>query len=175
MNHAEHYQLKLAFIREMRNPHQGQAPYGAPFLVVGPGSPKSWRKEVEKLAYYFRREMHYDFPPYTASEAEYSLDVLRDRVLIFTNHHTTEKWERVFYLIGAVGVRWRKWEDAPHGWSVAWVWFHPYERRKGHLTKAWPFLLEMFPKPHVEPPISDAMKRFLLKVGYYDSLIDYEI
>jgi hypothetical protein len=158
---SDYYKIVLGCLREQRNVHQREAPRGAPFRPIGPNSPKPWRKEVERLAYYFRREMGFDFAPYTADESDNSLEVDRDRVLAFTK----EEWGRVRF-VGAVGIRWREWDDAPSGWSVSWAWVHPYERRKGYLAKVWPFVLEMFPNPRIEPPVSTAMKRFLKKVGY---------
>lgn len=149
----------------LENRHDDSVPAGAPFRLVGPVSPLSWRRAVEKLAYYFRREFGYDFPPYEASEVE-NWDLAKDRVLVFIKKTTLEDWEDYFYFVGAVGMRWRKWDDVPHGWGLAWAWLHPYERRKGLLTQAWPFLTEKFPAIRIEAPVSEAMLGFLKRVGY---------
>ena len=169
--YADCYGIQLNFLREQKNVHQGEAPAGVSFRVIGPRSPKAWRCEVEKLARYFRRELGFDFPPYTANESDSDSEPSRDRVLVFSKFD----WEDTIYFIGAIGVRWVEWDDAPPCWSFTWAWMHPYERRKGHLTRAWPVLMEMFPNPHMEPPVSEAMQRFLEKRGYFGKGMNYEI
>ena len=170
-DYVDHYDIRLPFLAANDNHnHDDSRPEGAPFRVVGPVSPRPWRDAVEGLAYYFRRETGYDFPPYTASELDWNWDLAKDRVLVFAKETVLTDWVEAVYFFGAVGVRWRDWRDAPASWSIAWAWLHPYERRKGHLTKAWPFILKMFPSPHVEPPLSQAMIGFLKKVGYESHL-----
>ncbi len=46
---------------------------------------------------------------------------------------------------------------------MQWVWLHPYMRRKGCLTRAWPIFAERFGQFDCEPPLSDAMQTFLEK------------
>ena len=160
------------------NPHEHEAncaqAYNAPFMVIGPQSPLSWLKAIEEMAYYFKRELMFEFPTYSANE-RFKPELQRDRVLVFhrtevLGHKPTPRNPKDFInaytFFGAIGVRWRKWECAPASWSLPWVWLHPYERRRGRLSKAWPFLLKMFPNPYVEPPISPAMSAFLKKVGH---------
>jgi hypothetical protein len=166
MKHAEHYEIKLPFLRLSQNPHESEAPNDAPFLVVGPKSPMRWRKSIESLACYFRRETGYDFPPYIAQETKYSNELGRDRVLAIHKKTLITDFVEVYYFVGAIGVRWREWDDAPSSWSLSWAWMHPYERRKGHMTRSWPHLLKMFPEPWIEYPLSDSMKCFLKKVDY---------
>ena len=110
------------------------------------------RKAVEKIAYYFRREFGYDFPPYTTNR--------------------TKEEECVFMWIG-LDFDWSGNEKAvaygacgflrePHEyWGLAWVWMHPYERRKGHLSMAWPYFQERFGTFLAYPPYSPEMKAFL--------------
>jgi hypothetical protein len=166
MEHAEQYEIRLPYVRLVTNVHDKEAPEEALFQVVGPGSPRKWRVEVERLAYYFRREFGYDFPPYTADEADFGSGLVKDRVLVFFKATFNRRMEDVLYFYGAIGVHWRVWADAPASWSIAWVWFHPYERRKGHLTSAWPFLIRTYPDLWVEHPLSKAMEEFLKKVGH---------
>lgn len=174
------YDLKFPCLRISHNPHEREAncaqAYNAPFMVIGPQSPLNWLKAIEEMAYYFKRELKFDFAPYSADE-RLEPKTQRDRILVFyrtetLDHKPTPRnpkdFTNAYTFFGAVGVRWREWEDAPASWSVPWVWVHPYERRQGHLTEAWPFLLKMFPDPYVEPPLSSAMAGFLQKVGYTD-------
>ena len=54
-----------------------------------------------------------------------------------------------------------EWESAH--WGLAWVWFHPYERRRRHLSRAWPYFRARFGDFEVERPLSLAMAAFLRK------------
>lgn len=175
-----HYDLKFPRLRMLKKPHEREANYAqasnAPFMVVGPQSPLSWLEAIEEMAYYFKRELKFDLPPFSADERS-KPELRRDRVLVFykteiLDHKPTPRnlkdFINAYTFFGAIGVRWREWNDAPASWSLPWVWLHPYERRQGHLTKAWPVLLKMFPDPYVEPPVSPAMLAFLKKVGYTD-------
>jgi len=71
MKHAEYYEIRLPNMRVLKNPHERDAPSEAPFLVIGSKSPVSWRKAVESMAYYLRREMNFDFPPYGPAETDF--------------------------------------------------------------------------------------------------------
>src|ERR1035437_756131 len=176
-----YYDIKFPYLRILKNPHEREAncaqAYKAPFMVIGPQSPLIWLKAIEEMAYYFKRELKFEFPTFKVDE-RFKPQLQRDRVLVFyktkiLDHKPTPRnpkdFTNVYTFFGAIGVRWRQWEDAPASWSLPWVWLHPYERRQGHLTKAWPFLLKMFPNLSVEPPISPAMTGFLTKVGYTKS------
>lgn len=136
-----YYNLKFPHLRIATNPHEREAncaqAYNAPFMVVGPQSPLNWLKAVEEMSYYFKRELRYESPTFSAEE-RFKPELQRDRVLIFSkieilDHKPTQRYPKDFTnaysFFGAIGVRWRKWEDAPASWSLPWVWFHPYERR----------------------------------------------
>lgn len=112
------------------------------------------RKEVERIAYYFRREFSYDWlqfektdkTPYTA--------------YLFANedNHYPHVW------IGACCFRTRNYGDLSLTVNaLQWIWMHPYYRSKGVLKEWW----SSFRREHgdfmVEPPLSPAMKLFLLK------------
>jgi hypothetical protein len=50
-------------------------------------------------------------------------------------------------------------KESPY--AMQWIWFHPYARRKGHLSTAWPYFRMRFGAFIVEPPYSDGMEAFL--------------
>ena len=108
-------------------------------------------KRVERLAQYFRREFRYDFVQWSATNDEPSA-----RAFVWVVDH----WPHPVGF-GACCFRWREWTDAPHGWALQWIWLHPYERGKGHLTRVWPYFRETFGDFHVERPLSSAMRAFL--------------
>jgi hypothetical protein len=125
--------------------------------VVTPYSPRRFREAVEQIAYFFRREFGYDFVQYCSQEE----DDDGHRAYLWVQPGTLEHGK--VKAIGACCFRWREWEGAPPSYGLQWVWFHPHERRKGYLTKAWPYFQKRFGKFIPESPLSIGMKRFLLK------------
>jgi len=180
MKYAPGYNIRQPLVsnntkRPEINPHSRERPHGAPFEVVGPRSPMSWRKAVEEMALYFKREMKYESIGYSTYEWR-ELLLVDDRMLVFTDTYVEEKQptkeSRTDFTIrllftGVIAMRARKqrWNSRPN-WTLDWVWFHPFARRRGHLTRAWPFLLQMYPDLKISEPPSDAMRAFLNKNGH---------
>lgn len=120
-------------------------------------SPKSVRKAVEVIATYFRREFNYDFVQYSAEHCQES-------TLAYL--WTANGWlGEGNVVIGACAFYWEEWTNVQPCWCLGWVWFHPYERRSGNLTKAWPFFRARFGEFWVSQPLSGAMEAFLTKQG----------
>jgi hypothetical protein len=165
---AERYDIRLWLVRAaLDNCHDEEAPPDAHFHVIGPMSPDSWQQAVEKLGQYFQREFRYDSPPYEALEFDhYGAKYWDDRVVVFSQDTFDSNMDEALIFVGAVGFRRGYDETSNQIWILSWAWFHPYERRKGELTRAWPILNKMFPGFKVSPPSSPAMKSFLSKVGY---------
>lgn len=63
-------------------------------------------------------------------------------------------------IYGACCFRLRQY-DTEGSYAMQWIWFHPYARRKGHLSAAWPYFRRRFGAFIVEAPYSDGMKAFL--------------
>jgi hypothetical protein len=63
-------------------------------------------------------------------------------------------------IYGACCFRFRQYENGG-SYAMQWIWLHPYARRKGHLSAAWPYFRKRFGAFIVEPPYSDGMKIFL--------------
>jgi hypothetical protein len=121
-------------------------------------SPKRYRKTVYKIACFFRREFEYDFVQYDEDEDD------PKHVAFLWLHPISmqlpnEKFR--FPCIGATCFRYREWTDAPHGYVMQWIWFHPYWRQKGLLSKSWPNFTQEFGDFICEPPYSRAMIGFL--------------
>lgn len=121
---------------------------------------RSDAKQVERFAYYFRREFGYDFVQFEASE-----DLSWTGTPLPNEGHpylfTTEGRH-----VGAACFRWRTYTNIAPAWWLAWIWLHPYARRRGRLTKAWPTFIADHPGFFVEPPLSPAMQAFLATQGY---------
>ena len=134
-----------------------------PFTVLGINSPLSYRKAARLLAEDFASYTHFSPAPYEADEIKnYGKSYARDRALLF-GEPIDLKRVRFF---GAIGMRWKKYDDMPEGWFMTWVWFHPSEQKKGHLTNAWPHILRLFPNFFPDPPITPAMQSFLKKIQF---------
>lgn len=122
-------------------------------LAVTIKSPKSHRRAVWKIAQFFRREFHYDFIQY-AYEGE-------------DPDHVAYLWVpdckfngRRTHCIGATCFRKRETDGFM---TMDWIWIHPFWRRRGLLTAAWPYFMTEHGVFHVEKPWSDAMARFIEK------------
>ena len=179
MKYAPGYDIRLPFVSSGQkhpnlNLYSKEKPHGAPFDVVGTGSPLSWRNAVDEMALYFKHEMKYESFGYNADERDPLL--MDDRMLVFTdtypevNQPTKEPpsgYTNRLFFTGVIAMRARKerWNSGPN-WALDWVWFHPFERRRGHLSRAWPFLLQMYPDFKISEPVSDAMQAFLNKIGH---------
>ncbi len=125
-------------------------------LKVLPTSPLPLKREVEKFAYYFRREFHYDFVQYEASESgPYT-------AYLFGSPEQTV-W------VGACCFRSRHFGDPRtpdidiECEGLQWAWLHPYFRGRGILKKNWGTLRNRHGDFCSEPPLSPAMREFLLK------------
>jgi hypothetical protein len=140
-------------------------------VLVTSQSPLSYRKAVEKLAHYFRRELGYDFTQYSCLEylgtgRSFLEEQQTDNTLrAFLWRHTGAEYssETGWPVIGAVCFRFR------NQWTLDWGWIHPYQRRKGHLMHAWPVFMKMFGDFVTMPPHSSAMSSFLKKMEGLDS------
>ena len=137
-------------------PDSGSGLTGYHVVAVTPKSMKSVRLATEMLAGYFRREFEYDFIQYSHNEVTDS----RNRIfMIVANAYTHHVG------VGAFCFRWRDWKDLPHGLSLAWIWLHPFLRRKGILSSCWERLRNLYGNFAVEAPLSLAMDGFLTKRG----------
>jgi hypothetical protein len=133
-----------------------------PFTVLGHNSPLSYRKATRCLAEDFANNTGFSPAPYEANELNVYPEYYRDRVLLFIKPIDSEK----IRCFGAVGIRWKKYDDIPEGWFMTWAWFHPSEQRKGHLRNAWLHILKLFPNFIPDPPYSPTMKSFLRKIQF---------
>jgi hypothetical protein len=118
-------------------------------------SPKWMHKEVYGRARLFKREFQYDFVQWHP-DGERKPSVVG---FLFSDPAGRGR------LLGACCFRWRGHCDAPHRWTMDWIWLAPGARRTGLLTARWPSFLKEFGAFHVEHPLSDAMQAFLEKHG----------
>ncbi len=138
----------------------------SPFKVL-PVSPLCMRKYVERFALHFKRELRFDFPQFESSETPDKPYFVRWEAFLF-HVSADDLWhgegpvKRRF--VGGACFRWREWENAPAGWEMDWVWFHPYFRSRGHLRNAWPAFRQEYGAFDLARPLSPAMEVFLRSV-----------
>ena len=124
-------------------------------MCVSSRSPMAHKRAVEAFAYYFRREFQYGFVQYDASEYTSNQDTL---AFLWTVEHDVH----IDISVGACCFRWR---DESNQWALQWIWLHPYCRRQGRLSETWIAFKNWFGDFDVEPPLSEAMKRFVDKMN----------
>jgi hypothetical protein len=137
--------------------------------MVTSKSPRSHKRAVERIAKFFQREMHFDFPQYEASE--YSRNIYLDdaktdadlRAFLWHNKEVFNQATNEWPIIGVACFRFKRFKDGGI-WVLDWVWIHPYERRRGHLKMAWPFFKSMFGDFGLTPPVSPSMANFVRKM-----------
>ncbi|MBR9882568.1 MAG: hypothetical protein GYB21_02470 [Oceanospirillales bacterium] len=134
-------------------------------LLITDESPYAYRKFVEFFATCFRREFHYDFVPFSASETlgargffPYQAYLFHENALDIVKYIDDPPKNR---CVGACCFRWVNWVDAPASWSLQWVWFHPYFRQKGFLSSVWSQFREKYGDFHIDRPLSHSMEKFL--------------
>ncbi|WP_155741419.1 hypothetical protein [Burkholderia territorii] len=160
---SDGYSLSLPVSRDPVFDHR------SPVLVF-PHDPHELRQHVELLARYFKREGHFDHMQFEADEAVADPDFVRYEAWLFhvpAWDLATEDQGTPRRMIGACCFRWREWSDLEPGWSLDWIWLHPFERDRGHLSKAWPVFEARYGASfHVATPLSLAMQAFLIRRGH---------
>lgn len=152
------YEIKLPTFPESFGDKHFIYPWG----LVKYDAPKRMKKAVEQCARYFQREFRYDFVQYSAdkhNDNKIVANIWTNVTHVFSNG----KWKPRFAVYGACGFSWTEYADYPASWVLDWVWFHPYERGEGHLTRAWESFEREFPGFLVQTPLSKAMEQFLIK------------
>lgn len=159
MRDPEFYILKLPRVADEHFSESG--PFPRYCRIVNQSSPAADRNAAECLAWFFKREFSYDFVQYLASERGNG----KDCVVLLTDRGYTKTGKEVEFAYGAICMRWRTYSNHEPEWAMTWVWLHPYERNKGHLSDIWQGLETRFPGFRVEPPLSPAMHAFLTNRG----------
>jgi len=149
-NSDERYRIQLPTLTPIKEDNSLKIPY-----EVTRDSPIAYRKAVEKIGRYWEREGDFRCGISYDHECKYENE---KAVFLWTAPTTIERfiknedgWHDVDILNKAIayGACGFDYEDK---WQLAWIWIHPYERRKGVLTKAWDYFYERFSdeKGHVD-------------------------
>lgn len=143
--YADFYEIKLPRLR--------RSGINCDPVLVCIDSPEHYRKNVERFARYFLREMQYDFIQFEATENIFQPNYKPYNAYLFHNKQQ---------FLGACCFRFD--ESATQCWCLDWVWLHPFARRKGYLSKSWPCFYEKYGSFNISRPLSDGMEKFLVKV-----------
>jgi hypothetical protein len=132
---------------------------GKPLVRVTMRSPKQHRKAVYLFAAYFMRQFGYDFVPYGLNGNDTD------------PHHVAFLWVAREYADSFCDSAWLVpcigaccFRPSEIGMAMQFMWLHPFFRRRGLLTQAWPQFEQEFGRFHVEGPLSDAMEAALKKL-----------
>ena len=131
---------------------------------ISTSEPLKYRKAVQKLGNYFRREFQSDFPLYHASDTDNS-----NVVFMWIGEDYKNDIKSVGYgvcvfdhVVTCQNNTDKSCKEDKH-WVLMWAWFHPYERRRGHLSKALSYFQKRFGKFDIQHPVSEEMNNFLDK------------
>ncbi|MDO6777458.1 MULTISPECIES: hypothetical protein [unclassified Shewanella] len=117
----------------------------------------SQKQALEQFATYFKKEMHYDYVQYDANN--HSSDTVG---FLFTESAmdicTEEHSEMPTRCIGGAAF-----QNVSGTWVLCWVWFHPFFRGKGLLSRQWKQFCSEFGEFAVDTPVSPSMKGVLGK------------
>ncbi len=104
-------------------------------VEVEPTARKALREHVERFARYFMHEMHFNGIQFEAAESPHSVCYVRYKAFLFAAQGR---------YVGAACFRYRDDQDPLVPWLFDWLWLHPFVRRRGHLTRAWPQFIQTF-------------------------------
>jgi hypothetical protein len=125
--------------------------------LVLSNSPIELRRAVRTLARYFKNELGYDDSGYRTNLGPETEAWLLTTVAYWPAGRSGDVNRR------AIGhALFRQDED---GWRLENVWIHPYFRRRGLLSAAWPVFVQRYGHFPSEKPWSDAMAAFLQHVS----------
>jgi hypothetical protein len=125
--------------------------------VVDQDSYKRQRKAVDVAFRYFCREFRNQVVPYDR-KALSGPDQHRAYLWVDKHEYVWHHHKKVYPVIGACCFHLREYKgelppDAPgRCYILDWVWFQPYERRRGHFSKALPYFLSRFHRLITDDP-----------------------
>jgi hypothetical protein len=127
--------------------------------VVDQGSSKRQRKAIDVAFRYFCREFRNQVVPYDR-KALTGPDQHRAYLWVDKHEYVWHHHKKVYPVIGACCFHLREYKGfLPPGvparcYILDWAWFHPYERRRGHFSKASPYFLARFQRLIADDPTS---------------------
>ncbi|MNO72432.1 hypothetical protein D3C76_633800 [compost metagenome] len=125
-------------------------------IAIDTQAPMWMQKEVYRRAVKFKRDFRYDFVQWAGDDV----------------NPVKSGWHGYLLPAGPDGTiagacAFSKVQPGPRDeqWTLAWVWVAPKFRSQGLLTAHWPGFIERYGDFFIEPPMSDAMQRFVRSHG----------
>ncbi len=143
-------------------------------MLVDSASPLLMRQRVEKLGRYFKREFRTDVLPMRASESPGNKGFVPYEAHLFFEEARDLLEEGEAFpsrVVGAACFRCDTCTDGKEVWELSWVWLHPFSRRCGHLSRAWPEFLAKYGPFVTSEVLSRDMAAFLKDRKPTDKLI----
>lgn len=116
-------------------------------IWVGANSPDWMHVAITRRARAFKGEFRYDFVQWSDAASANPGGV----AFAFLDED--------FRMIGGCAFRLGGGKNGRN--KLDWIWFCPSARRQGHLTRAWPRLVDRMGEFGFEPPVSEAMQAFV--------------
>lgn len=147
----ETYYIKPPTVDKSKIPHD---------FIIRHNDPSSLKKTIEVIGGFYKRELGIDYSPYFLSKY-----IDKNRVAYIWTEDVYQKrtHEVKVIVIGVCVFEWKNYNERPIEWELSWVWFHPFERGRGHLSRDWEKLKNLFPGFTVKGPLNVAMESFLKK------------
>lgn len=144
--------VKMYPLMHADKPHDGHA-------LIRATDDMRLRRIVEVFGSYFRRELHFDFPPFDAEFVDFYGRPNQADVVLFDAQRATQATFPI--AAGAAGL------STVNGRRVLdWIWLHPFERGADLMNYAWADLEATYGGEFlVRGPLSKAMRGFLIKRG----------
>lgn len=158
---------------------------GDMLVEVPLSAPIRYRKAVQTIARFFGREGHYDSMPYSPYEQPENPEVvfmwLKEYIDVQNRQHRAVAYGACMFEVYGSTER-----PVP---QLEWIWLHPFARREGSLSRAWPYFQKRFGVYQrgkirkdlnalgirLRPPLSLGMQAFLKsKQSYNNSDVTYE-
>ncbi|MEV4043138.1 hypothetical protein [Streptomyces sp. NPDC049744] len=115
------------------------------------------RRIVEAFGKCFRRELRFDFPPFSADLVDFYGNPNRAEVVLFEAQRSITATFPI--AAGAAGLSRHQGKQV-----LDWIWLHPFERGRDLMGMAWADLESVYGGDFlVRGPLSGAMKGFLMK------------
>lgn len=156
------YDISLSILRDLEFPKE--------ILYITSESNLRWRKELAKLARYFKVEQRMDVPQYEFEDDGVDFPFEGFILLELARDLLQEDKPAPLRVFGGGCFRRRTFKN-DEIWVLDWVWIHPFFRNRGKLSERWDEFKQRFGEFQVEPPISPAMRQLLQKKNYQPDAI----
>ena len=129
-------------------------------IYITPSSEDNQKEALEKMASYFKRELHYDHLQY--SKEDHNDNCIGILIAEKANDIVKNYDHRPNRIIGGACFG----KKSSGEYFLDWVWFHPFARNRKKLSRIWPELRQKFGQFTVTKPLSAHMAKFLDKHAY---------